>query len=96
MGVFVYNGEITIDGYSIGKKYYETTAVSKEKARSQIIWQVRIEYGITNQLWKKVELLEDPYLKPIVARNVVVPGDEKIDGGKQIGFDIPYPPDSEW
>lgn len=96
MGVFEYDGDITIDGYSIGRKHYETTAVSKEKAKTQIIWQVRIEYGITNQLWKKVELLDEPHLKPIIERNVVVPGDEKINNGKQIGFDIPYPPDSEW
>lgn len=95
MGVFAYNGEITINGYSIGKKYYETTATSKEKAKTQIIWQVRVEYGITHQLWKKVDLLDEPYLKPIVSRNVVVPGDEKIEGGKQIGFDIPYPPKSK-
>ena len=96
MDDFVYDGEITIDGYSIGKKHYKTTAPSKEKARTQIAWQVRVEYGITNQLWKKVELLDDVHLKPIVERNVTIPGDEKINGGKQIGFDIPYPPDSKW
>ena len=96
MGVFEYDGEITIDGRSIPRKHYETTAVSKEKAATQIIWQVRVEYGITNQLWKKVELLDEPRLKPVISRNVVAPGDEKINNGKQIGFDIPYPPDSEW
>ncbi len=94
MDDFVYDGEITIDGYSIGKKHYKTTAPSKEKAKTQIAWQVRVEYGITHQLWKKVDLLDEPYLKPIITKNVVVPGDEKIEGGKQIGFEIPYPPKS--
>ena len=91
MGVFVYDGEITINGYSVGRKHYETTAVSKEQAKTRIAWQVRVEYEITHQLWKEVVLLEDPHLKPIVTRNVVAPGDEKIEGGDQISFNIPYP-----
>lgn len=101
MITYAYDGEITINGYSIGKKYYETQVEEtyehpKEKAKANIIWQVRTEYEITHQLWKKVDLLDEVYVKPLVRRNVTVPGDEKINGGKQIGFDIPYPPDSKW
>lgn len=90
MGVFEYDGEITIDGRSIPRKHYETTAISKEQAKTQIAWQVRVEYEITHQLWKKVDLLDWPHLKPIITKNVIAPGDEKINNGEQISFDIPY------